>query len=100
MKILALSKRPEGVTTEQIAPNRIAEAAQAWELYASGTFRELYFRTDKPGAVVILECASVEEAQKALATLPMVEAGGLDFDIIPLGPFLEFRHLFKSGISL
>jgi muconolactone delta-isomerase len=97
MKILALSKRPDGVTTEQIAPHRVAEAAQAWELYTSGVFRELYFRTDKPGAVVMLECADVAEAQKALATLPMVEAGVLDFDLIPLGPFLEFRHLFKNN---
>ena len=94
MKILALSKRQPGVTTEQLQAHQVTEARRVWELHKDGVFREIYFRRDHPGAVVILECASLEEARQALGTLPMVEGGLLDFDIIPLGPFLPLENLF------
>lgn len=94
MKILALSKRQPGVTAEQLQPHQVSEARRVWELYRNGVFREMYFRQDRPGAVVVLECASVEEARRSLGTLPMVAAGLLDFDVIPLGPFLPLENLF------
>ena len=94
MKILALSKRPPGVTAEQLQPHQVSEARRVWELHRDGVFREMYFRRDRPGAVVVLECASVEEARQSLGTLPMVAAGVLDFDVIPLGPFLPLENLF------
>jgi hypothetical protein len=96
MKIVALSRRQPGTTTEQLQPHQVAEARQVWQLHKAGVFREMYFRQDRPGAVVILECASVEEAREALGTLPMVEAGLLDFDVIPLGPFLPLENLFAK----
>jgi hypothetical protein len=94
MKILALSKRLPGVTVEQLQPHQVSEARRVWELHRDGVFREMYFRRDRPGAVVVLECVSVEEARQALGTLPMVAAGLLDFDVIPLGPFLPLENLF------
>ena len=96
MKILALSRRLPGTTTEQLQPHQLTEARQVWQLHKAGVFREMYFRQDRPGAVVVLECASVEEARRALGTLPMVEAGLLDFDVIPLGPFLPLENLFAK----
>lgn len=96
MKILALSRRQPGTTTEQLQPLQVAEAQQVWRLHKAGVFREMYFRQDSPGAVVVLECASVEEARRALGTLPMVEAGLLDFDVIPLGAFFPLENLFAK----
>ena len=98
MKILALSKRQPGTTTAELQPHQMTEARQVWQLHKAGVFREMYFRQDQPGAVVILECASLEEARKALGTLPMVEAGLLDFDVIPLGPFLPLENLFAMQV--
>lgn len=96
MKILALSRRQPGVTTEQLQPHQVTEAQRVWQLHKDGLFREMYFRRDRPGAVVVLECATEAEARAALATLPMVEAGLIDFDVIPLGPFLPLEHLFAK----
>jgi muconolactone delta-isomerase len=94
MKILAMEKKVPGVTDEQFKPHLKAEAARAWELYQAGVFRELYFRQDWPGAVLILECASVEKAEEVLNTLPLVQEGLIAFDIIPLTAYPGFSRLF------
>lgn len=96
MKILAISKLPPGITIKDLQRHQVAEAEKAWQLYTSSLFREIYYRTDQPGAVVILECVDVEEAKAVLGTLPMVDASVLDFDIIPLGPFLSLEKLFSK----
>jgi hypothetical protein len=95
MKILAIEKDAEGVTEEDFQPHMKAEARRAWELYQSGVFREMYFtKGDDPVAVIMMECASVTEAKKALGTLPLVRAGLISFDLMPLVPYPGFARLF------
>lgn len=94
MKILAMEIETEGVKPEQYAPHLKAEARRVWELYQSGTIRELYFRADRSEAVLILECADGNEAQQTLESLPLVQAGLITFDIIPLVPYPGFARLF------
>jgi hypothetical protein len=94
MKILALEKEVEGVTEDVCTPYLRAEAARAWELYQSGLLREIYFRDDWPGAVLMLECRSAEEASDILHTLPLVKEGLVAFDVIPLKAYPGFARLF------
>ena len=87
-------------TEEQFALHRKAEARRVWELYQSGTIRELYFRGDRSDAVLILECTDLEATQQVLASLPLVKAGLITFEIIALIPYLGFARAFRSvGIS-
>jgi hypothetical protein len=90
LKILAIEKEVPEVTEEEFKPHLKAEAARVWELYQAGVFRELYFRKDWPGAVLI----GIEEANKVLNTLPLVKEGLIAFDIIPLIPYPGFSRLF------
>jgi muconolactone delta-isomerase len=94
MKILALEIEIPNTTPEQFAPHLKAESARVWELYKSGQVREIYFRGDRNEAVLILECADVEEAENLLATLPLVKAGLIAFEVIPLAPYPGFERLF------
>ena len=94
MKILAMEKDVPGVTDDQLPPHLKAEGARAWELYQAGIIRELYFRQDQSAAVLVLECNDVEEARRALATLPLVREKLIDFEIIPLAPYPGFSRLF------
>jgi hypothetical protein len=96
MKILAIEKEMPGVREEEFKPHLGAEAAKAWELYQAGVFREMYFRQDWPGAVLILECTDVEQAREALNTLPLVQEGLISFDVIPLAPYPGFSRLFAE----
>ena len=94
MKILALEQDVAGFTAEDFTPQLKAESARVWELYQAGVLRELYFRADRPSAVLILECANVEESQSILKTLPLVEHGLITFDVIPLIAYPGFARLF------
>jgi hypothetical protein len=44
----------------------------------------------------MFECASVEAAKEALATLPFVRLHLIDFDLIPLAPFTGLARLFQA----
>ena len=95
MKILAIEREKEGVTKEDFTPYMKAEATQAYELYQAGIIREIYFRQDEPIAVLMLECASMGEAKEALDSLPLVKAGLITFDLMPLKPYPGFARLFS-----
>jgi hypothetical protein len=98
MKILAIEKEIPGVTEEEFRPHLEAEAAKVWELYQADMFRELYFRKDWPSAILVLECADVEEANEVLNTLPLVKEGLIAFDIIPLIPYPGLSRLFAESV--
>jgi muconolactone delta-isomerase len=97
MKILAIEREQPSAAAHDFRRLARAEAARAWELYQAGVIRELHFRQDRPEAVLILECAGVEEAETSLATLPFVEAGLITFEIIPLAPYPGFARLFARN---
>jgi muconolactone delta-isomerase len=95
MKILAIEHDPPDVAADQFTPALlIAEAQRAWELHQAGLIRELYFRADRHEAVLVLECADVEEARSVLDTLPLVREKLIGFELIPLMAYPGFARLF------
>ncbi len=94
MKILAIEHELPGASAEKFEQFGRAEAAQAWRLLQEGSVRELYFRADRPEAVLVLECESVDAAQGILASLPLVEQGLTYFELIPLVAYPGFARLF------
>jgi muconolactone delta-isomerase len=94
MKILALEKELPGATAEAFQPLLKDEACRVWELQQSGALREIYFRADQHTAVLVLECTDVDEVRRLLSSLPLVAAGLIEFEIIPLAPYDGFARLF------
>lgn len=97
MKILALEKEVPGTTANAFTPHLRAEAARVWDLQQSGVLREIYFRQDRPEAVLMLECADAGEAQRVLAALPLVQAGLISFEVIPLKAYPGLARLFGDA---
>lgn len=95
MKVLVIEKEIPGISEDRFQPFLQAEAARAWELYQSGLIRELYFRADRPEAVLMLECDDLEQAQQILASLPLVQEELITFEIIPLVSYPGFARLFS-----
>ena len=62
----------------------------------AGVIRELNFHADEPTAVLVLECPDPAEADPAEASLPMVSAGPIEFEVIPLRAYPGFARLFAS----
>jgi hypothetical protein len=98
MKILALEQTVPGVAAAAFTPSLLKqEATRVWELQQAGVLRETYFRQDRSDAVLILECADAAEAQRVLGTLPLVRAGPIAFEAIPLKPYPGLARLFAGA---
>lgn len=99
MKILAIEHDLPAATAEDFQRHAKAEAARAWALHQAGIIRELYFRADRPEAVLVLESADLAAAQEALSTLPLVQHGLIIFELIPLTAYPGFARLFAGQDS-
>ena len=96
MKILAIEKESKQVSPNEFKPYLPDEAAKVYELYLSGIIREFYFHETEHTAVLMLECSEINEARKVLDSLPLVKAGLITFDLIPLVPYPGFSRLFNA----
>lgn len=96
MRILCLDVPSKDATLEKYAPYMVDEAHAAWAAYKSGIVRDIYFRQDRPGVVIMMEAESVEEAQKVMAEFPLAKSGLLHFEFIPFGPFVNWELLFAQ----
>lgn len=99
MKILAMERPVPGIADESFTPELLhEEARRAWELHQAGALRELYFRADREEAVLVLEAPGLAEARRTLGELPLVRAGLIDFDLVPLKAYPGFARLFRDPI--
>jgi hypothetical protein len=95
MKILVLLNTTPAANPESIKPLAVPENKMAWELYKTGMIREMYFRGDSKGAVLVLESPDLASAEATMKKLPMVEAGLLEAQLIVLNPFTQIEFAFK-----
>ena len=99
MKVLALGRDTAPAGDPRFAEQRPAEARRAWELYQQDVLREIYFRADRPNGVLVLEVPDLAAARDVIDSLPLVAAGLIDFDLVPLKPYPGFARLFAEGAS-
>lgn len=97
MKLLAIARGRQDVDVRrEVARHARDELRSLWRLYCDGVVREAY-SPGGPGAVLILEAPSPQEAASALAGLPLVAGDVMEFEIIELLPFAAFELLFSSA---
>ena len=96
MRILALEIETKKAESDDFQPYLKDEAKKVWQFQQDDFIREIYFRADKNSAVLLLECNDIEEAKKKLSELPLVAAGLISFEIIPLVPYPGYSRLFKD----
>ena len=96
MKVLALEHDLAAADDPRFAELRPAEARVVWELYQADVLREVYFRADSPDGVLLFEVADVAAARAAIDRLPLVAAGLIDFELVPLRPYPGFARLFRE----
>ena len=46
---------------------------------------------------MIFECDDATEAERLVAELPIVGAGLLEFEVVPLRPYAGLRQLFENS---
>ena len=78
---------------ETVSPGELgqAEFEKVRGLYMDGFVRQIWLRVDQPGACMIVEASSIDQAADKVAALPLVRAGFLQVPtIIPLQPYAGF----------
>jgi hypothetical protein len=96
VRIIALEVDVDGGRIVPMSGLATAEAARLWELVQAGIVRETHFRSDRRAAVLVLECADLDEARSYLGTLPFVREGLITFELIGLRPYPGFARLFAD----
>lgn len=96
MKVLALGRDVVAQDDPRFTELRPAEARRVWEMYQADLLREVYFRADSPNGVLVFEVPDLAAARAAVDTLPLVAAGLIDFDLVPLRPYPGFARLFRE----
>lgn len=81
MKVLAVSSNKGDP-----APHISDEMRRIAELQGAGVIEQLYLKADRSGAVIMLETENGEEAERQLATLPLVQRGVTSFEVTELVP--------------
>ena len=97
MKVLARGHDVVAQDDPRFAELRPVEARRVWELYQADILREVYFRADRPNGVLVFEVPDVAAARAAVDSLPLVAAGLIDFELVPLRPYPGFARLFREG---
>ena len=95
MQILAIEKELAPIDVQHKALLR-EEAAHVWDLKKQGIVREIWFSVHEHVAVILLECATEKEAKQHLSKLPLVQAGLIAFNVIPLRSYDGFERLFDQ----
>jgi hypothetical protein len=86
MKLLVLCRPRAGVEAAQISAHAAYEMVALRALKQAGTLLEAY-SPGGPGAVLILE-EEHSSVQDVLASLPLVQHGLIDTEVIELHPFV------------
>jgi hypothetical protein len=100
MQILAISKLKEGVTPDSIAKLGADEVKHTLESYLDGKIRSFWFQVNRPGVVFILECSDENEARELMNEQPLVVAGMMSVDLIPLQPLIPLGTLIGRNMPL
>ena len=79
---------------EKVLPLVKPESAKVWEYYAADLVRTVHYFADHSGAVLLFEVPNLEAANDAVTQLPMVQAGVLQCEFIPLAPYTGIAELF------
>ncbi len=96
MKIFGYVSLCEGASLEKMMPLLKDEVTLMWQKQKEGVLREVYLRTDVPLAVVVLECADVDEAKRVMGEFPMVRNNLIEFNFMPVTVFEPFQVLFEG----
>ena len=66
------------------------------ELYLDGKMEQFWLRDKEEGVIFLITVDSVDEADRLLKALPLVQDGLLTFDLMPIGPLLPLGMLMKA----
>ena len=92
-------RRTERFSDDEFAPLLEPEAEAIRRLYAQGSVRSIWTREDVPGAVTLIEAASIDEARSIVESFPLMQKGMLELEqLIPLRGYRGFGPRSRADV--
>jgi hypothetical protein len=95
MKVMAIASPKAALTPELLKPHMPKEVPHTLSLYLEGKIEQFWFR-EKAGPIFLMNVASVDEAKATLDTLPLVAAGLMSYELMPVGPLAPLGRLIEG----
>jgi hypothetical protein len=97
MKIFAIASIPGGMLApEKLAPHMPAEVHATLKHYLDGKIEQFWFR-ENAGPIFLMNAESVDAARAELATLPLVAAGVMTYELLPVMPLMPLGRLLPAA---
>ncbi len=94
-EVMAMASVKPGVAVADVMKLVPEEVRGVSQLYMDGKIEQWYTRGDGKGQIFFLRAKSVDEATAIFAELPMVKAGYVVVEYIPVGPYSPVRFLTR-----
>ncbi|TCS05388.1 hypothetical protein [Rhizobium sp. BK418] len=95
MKVMAIATANAPLTQEQLKEYLPREVPATLKHYLSGEVEQFWFR-ENAGPIFLMNAESVEAARASLATLPLVAAGLMSYDLMPVQPLMPLGLLIQG----
>lgn len=95
MKVFAIGSIVKPVSDEQRKEIMPKEVTATLKHYLDGKIEQFWFR-EKAGPVFLMNVASVEQAKAQLDTLPLVAAGLMTYELLPVTPLSPLGLLIQT----
>lgn len=95
MKVMAIASVKAPLTPEQRQQYMPSEVPATLRLYLEGKIDQFWFR-ENAGPIFLMNAETVEEAQAALDTLPLVAEKVMSYELMPVGPLVPLRLLLQG----
>ena len=95
MKIMAIGTLNAPLTPEQRQQILPKEVPHTLKLYLDGKIEQFWFRADT-GPIFLMNVESLDQAKAELATLPLVVAGLMTYELMPVTPLRPLGLLIQG----
>jgi hypothetical protein len=95
MKVFAIASVKTALTPEQLQRHMPHEVPATLKHYLDGNIEQFWFR-EKAGPIFLMNAESVEQAKAELDTLPLVAAGLMTYELMPVTPLRPLRLLIQN----
>jgi hypothetical protein len=92
LMIVRLTSTPTEAILNLVKP----ETEAVWKLYGADKVRSFHYLADMSGSVLMLEVENLAEAEAIAQQLPMVQAGALKVELLPLKPYTALEASFTA----
>jgi hypothetical protein len=96
MKVMAIASPTAPLTPDILKPHMPHEVPHTLQLYLDGKVEQFWF-VEKSGPIFLMNVESVEDAKAIIATLPLVMAGLMTYDVKPVGPLIPLGRLIPQA---